>query len=99
MLLFGIVLLYGVAGNPMLPAHTAQSMNYQELARFLAANPHNFVASLGIVLVLAGVAFKIGAFPFQIWGTRCLSGCAHASDAFLAVASKAAGFACYFVSD
>ncbi|MGH7957832.1 MAG: NADH-quinone oxidoreductase subunit N [Opitutaceae bacterium] len=93
MLLFGIVLLYGIAGNPTLPAHTTQSMNYTELARFLAANPHNFVASLGIVLVLAGVAFKIGAFPFQIWVPDVYQGAPTPVTAFLAVASKAAGFA------
>jgi NADH-quinone oxidoreductase subunit N len=93
MLLFGIVLLYGVAGNPTLPAHTSQAMNYTELARFLAANPHNFIASLGIVLVLAGVAFKIGAFPFQIWVPDVYQGAPTPVTAFLAVASKAAGFA------
>lgn len=93
MLLFGIVLLYGIAGNPTLPAHTTQSMNYTELARFLAANPNNFVASLGIVLVLAGVAFKIGAFPFQIWVPDVYQGAPTPVTAFLAVASKAAGFA------
>jgi NADH-quinone oxidoreductase subunit N len=93
LLLFGIVLLYGVAGNPTLPAHTAQSMNYTALASFLAANPHNFLASLGIVLVLAGVAFKIGAFPFQIWIPDVYQGAPTPVTAFLAVASKAAGFA------
>jgi NADH-quinone oxidoreductase subunit N len=93
MLLFGIVLLYGIAGNPTLPAHSAQGLNYGELARFLAANPHNFVASLGIVLVLAGVAFKIGAFPFQIWIPDVYQGAPTPVTAFLAVASKAAGFA------
>ncbi|MBL9209007.1 MAG: NADH-quinone oxidoreductase subunit N [Opitutaceae bacterium] len=93
LLLFGIVLLYGVAGNPSLPAHTAQAMNYTELARFLAANPGNFVASLGIVLVLAGVAFKIGAFPFQIWVPDVYQGAPTPVTAFLAVASKGAGFA------
>jgi NADH-quinone oxidoreductase subunit N len=93
LLLFGIVLLYGIAGNPTLPAHTAQAMNYDDLARFLAANPHDFVASLGIVLVLAGVAFKIGAFPFQIWVPDVYQGAPTPVTAFLAVASKAAGFA------
>jgi NADH-quinone oxidoreductase subunit N len=93
MLLFGIVLLYGIAGNPTLPAHTSQAMNYNELARFLAANPQNFVASLGIVLVLVGVAFKIGAFPFQIWIPDVYQGAPTPVTAFLAVASKAAGFA------
>lgn len=93
LLLFGIVLLYGVAGNAALPAHTAQALNYGELGRFLAANPHDFVASLGIVLVLAGVAFKIGAFPFQIWVPDVYQGAPTPVTAFLAVASKAAGFA------
>lgn len=93
LLLFGIVLLYGVAGNPALPAHSATSMHYSELARFLAANPNNFLAALGIVLVLAGVAFKIGAFPFQIWVPDVYQGAPTPVTAFLAVASKAAGFA------
>jgi NADH-quinone oxidoreductase subunit N len=92
MLLFGIVLLYGIAGNPTLPLHTTQAMNYAHLARFLEANPQNFIASLGIVLVLAGVAFKIGAFPFQIWVPDVYQGAPTPVTAFLAVASKAAGF-------
>lgn len=93
LLLFGIVLLYGVAGNAALPAHTPNALGYAELSRFLAANPGNFVASLGVVLVLAGVAFKIGAFPFQIWVPDVYQGAPTPVTAFLAVASKAAGFA------
>ena len=91
-LLFGIVLLYGVAGNPSLPAHTRESMHYGQLAAFLAANPHNFLASVGIVLVLAGVAFKIGAVPFQIWIPDVYQGAPTPVTAFLAVSSKAVGF-------
>lgn len=93
LLLFGIALLYGVAGNPALPAHTAYAMHYGELRMFLSANPDSFLASLGIVLVLAGVAFKIGAFPFQIWVPDVYQGAPTPVTAFLAVASKAAGFA------
>ena len=93
LLLFGIVLLYGVAGNPTLAAHSASSMHYGELARFLAANPHNFLAGVGIVLVLSGVAFKLGAFPFQIWIPDVYQGAPTPVTAFLAVASKTAGFA------
>lgn len=93
LLLFGIVLLYGAAGNPSLPAHSANAMHFGELANFLRANPHNFLASVGIVLVLSGVAFKIGAFPFQIWVPDVYQGAPTPVTAFLAVASKAAGFA------
>lgn len=93
LLLFGIVLLYGIGGNPALPAHTASSMHYADLAKFLSANPHNFLANLGIILVLSGVAFKIAAFPFQIWVPDVYQGAPTPVTAFLAVASKAAGFA------
>ena len=63
------------------------------IAAFLTANPNHFLASLGIVLVLSGVAFKIGAFPFQIWVPDVYQGAPTPVTAFLAVASKAAGFA------
>jgi NADH-quinone oxidoreductase subunit N len=92
-LLFGIVLLYGAAGNRALPAGSPDSMNFDQLRAFLAANPGNFLASAGIVLVLAGVAFKIGAVPFQIWIPDVYQGAPTPVTAFLAVASKAAGFA------
>jgi NADH-quinone oxidoreductase subunit N len=67
-------------------------MQYGGLAAFLEANPHNFMAAAGIVLVLSGVAFKIGAFPFQIWIPDVYQGAPTPVTAFLAVASKAAGF-------
>lgn len=92
-LLFGIVLLYGVAGNPTLPGSSLTSMNFDALRVFLEANRDNFLASVGIVFVLAGVAFKIGAVPFQIWIPDVYQGAPTPVTAFLAVASKAAGFA------
>jgi NADH-quinone oxidoreductase subunit N len=93
-MLFGIVLLYGVAGNPALPGHTSEAMTLPALRAFLAAgdNAHHFLAGAGIVLVLVGVAFKIGAFPFQIWIPDVYQGAPTPATAFLAVASKAAGF-------
>jgi len=92
-LLFGIVLLYGVAGNRALPGATADAMNFGALRAFLAANPDNFLANAGALLVLAGVAFKIGAVPFQIWIPDVYQGAPTPVTAFLAVGSKAAGFA------
>jgi NADH-quinone oxidoreductase subunit N len=92
LLLFGIVLLYGVSGSPAFAGRTGEAMQYGGLAGFLAANPNNFMAAAGIVLVLSGVAFKIGAFPFQIWIPDVYQGAPTPVTAFLAVASKAAGF-------
>ncbi len=92
-LLFGIVLLYGVAGNRALPGATAEPMNFEALRGFLAANPGDFLANVGAVLVLAGVAFKIGVVPFQIWIPDVYQGAPTPVTALLAVASKAGGFA------
>ena len=95
-LLFGIVLLYGAAGSVgasgARSAASAGPMSFETLRAFLAANPDNFVANVGAVLVLAGVAFKIGAVPFQIWIPDVYQGAPTPVTAFLAVASKAAGF-------
>ncbi|MBK8476668.1 MAG: NADH-quinone oxidoreductase subunit N [Opitutaceae bacterium] len=93
LLLFGIVLLYGIAGNPLLAGHTAQSMNFAALGEFLRHNPDEPLALVGAALVLSGIAFKIGAVPFQIWVPDVYQGAPTPVTAFLAVSSKAAGFA------
>jgi NADH-quinone oxidoreductase subunit N len=67
------------------------------LAKFLGQNPDNFLAGVGIVLVLSGIGFKIGAFPFQIWIPDVYQGAPTPVTAFLAVSSKAAGFAILLV--
>ncbi len=92
-LLFGIVLLYGAAGNPSLHAHTADGMNFVALAKFISVNSHNTFIQIGSVLVICGLAFKIGAVPFQIWIPDVYQGAPTPVTSFLAVASKAAGIA------
>jgi NADH-quinone oxidoreductase subunit N len=85
-LLFGIVLLYGVAGKGQV-----DSMNFGQLHNFLAENPSNFLASIGIALVISGVAFKVGSVPFQIWIPDVYQGASTPVTALLAISSKAAG--------
>ncbi len=92
-LLFGIVLLYGAASNPALAGSSADSLNFANLKAFLEANPTDEMALIGMLLVISGVAFKIGAFPFQIWIPDVYQGAPIPTTAFLAIASKAAGFA------
>ncbi len=92
MLTFGIVLLYGVAGNPALPGAATDSLDFLQLRLFLEQNPDNVLAIAGMLLVLCGVAFKAGAFPFQIWIPDVYQGAPTPVAAFLAVGSKAAGF-------
>jgi len=94
LLLFGIVLLYGVVGNPAYATVGGPgAMDFASVRQFLALNPDNFLAKVGIVLVLSGVAFKIGTVPFQIWVPDVYQGAPTPVTAFLAVGSKAAGFA------
>ncbi len=92
-LLFGIVLLYGVGGSPELPGSSASSMNFDSLQVFLAANSGNTLAIVGVILVFAGIAFKVGLFPFQIWIPDVYQGAPTPVTAFLAVGSKGAGVA------
>jgi NADH-quinone oxidoreductase subunit N len=91
-LLFGIVLLYGIGGNPELVGFSHDSLNFTELSNFIIWNADNIIVRIGALLVLAGVFFKIGAVPFQIWVPDVYQGAPTPVTAYLAVASKAAGF-------
>jgi NADH-quinone oxidoreductase subunit N len=92
-MLFGIVLLYGAVGRVEIDGIVRTGFEFSIVADFLAQNPDNFLAIAGALLVLSGVAFKIGAFPFQIWIPDVYQGAPTPVTAFLAVSSKAAGFA------
>jgi NADH-quinone oxidoreductase subunit N len=88
-LVYGIALVYGSAGT----------MNFVELAAKLnpQATPAPTLGTspiflLGLFLVVAGLAFKIAAFPLQIWAPDVYQGAPLPATAFLAVGSKAAGF-------
>ncbi|HVU15555.1 MAG TPA: NADH-quinone oxidoreductase subunit N [Candidatus Didemnitutus sp.] len=93
-LLFGIVLLYGAVGRVMdYSGNPHTGFEFSTAATFLEHQPDNFLALVGVLLILSGVAFKIGAFPFQVWIPDVYQGAPTPVTAFLAVSSKAAGFA------
>lgn len=98
MLLFGIALLYGAASNPVLPGTASSPLNFVQLGNFIGSsneyfnNSQNLFVLFGAVLVLAGICFKIGVVPFQIWVPDVYQGAPTPVTAFLAVSSKAAGF-------
>lgn len=91
-LLFGIVLLYGVGGNPSLTGASGDSLNFAALATFIQLNPENPIVLAGAMMVIAGICFKIGAVPFQIWVPDVYQGAPTPVTAYLAIGSKAAGF-------
>jgi NADH-quinone oxidoreductase subunit N len=80
---FGIALVYGMA-------HT---LNFGQLSAVAVQHVGNPIFLFGLVLVLVGLGFKIAAFPFQIWAPDVYQGAPAPVTAFLAVGSKAAGFA------
>jgi NADH-quinone oxidoreductase subunit N len=81
-LVFGITLVFGTTGR----------MNFSELASVASQFSGNKLFQLGMLLVLAGLGFKIAAFPLQIWAPDVYQGAPTPTTAFLAVGSKAAGF-------
>lgn len=92
LLLFGIVLLYGVVGAQTASV-SVDAFSFNEIKNFLSiqGNSHNTLVILGVILILCGIAFKIGLVPFQIWIPDVYQGAPTPVTAFLAVASKAAG--------
>jgi NADH-quinone oxidoreductase subunit N len=80
---FGIALVSGTSGT----------LSFQELGRIAGQFQDNKIFLFGLLLILVGLGFKIGAFPFQIWVPDVYQGAPVPTTAFLAVGSKAAGFA------
>jgi len=81
-LLYGIVLIYGVSGSAMLP----------EVATAFTGNLTP-VAVIGLVLMISGFAFKVSAAPFHFWTPDAYQGAPTSAAAFLSVGPKAAFFA------
>lgn len=92
LLLMGIVLVYGALGSV---AGVTDSLNFTQIGKALAAQVAAHAVSpltlTGIALILGGVAFKLGAFPFHAWIPDVYQGAPTPTTAFLGTASKAAG--------
>ncbi len=80
-LLYGMSLMYGLSGTTGL-----RQMSFQALER----DPRLVLA---VILVVAGVGFKIAAVPFHMWAPDVYEGAPTPITAFLSVGSKAASFA------
>ena len=80
-LLYGMSLLYGWSGSTLL----------SEIGESIAKK-NSPAVTLGVVFVIIGFAFKVSAVPFHSWAPDTYEGAPTPVTAFLAVASKAAGF-------
>jgi NADH-quinone oxidoreductase subunit N len=85
-MLFGMSLIYGLTGG-----ETGLSEIASALGRI--DEGQRSLAYASILFVVVGFAFKVSAFPFQFWAPDTYEGSPVPVAAFLAVASKAAGFA------
>ncbi len=86
LLLYGMSMLYGVTG----------SLGIARVARVLATvPPHDLVATLGLVFVLSGLAFKLGAVPFHMWIPDVYEGAPTAVTLYVSTAPKVAAFALF----
>jgi len=83
-LVYGLSFLYGVAG----------STDLREIA--VALGTSHPLLRLGMVLALAGLGFKIAAFPFHMWVPDAYEAASTPFVAWLSVAPKAAGFVVIF---
>ncbi|MDH3594715.1 MAG: NADH-quinone oxidoreductase subunit NuoN [Rhodospirillales bacterium] len=88
MLLYGSSMVYGFAG----------STNFEALAEVLAADlafgrAPSLGLIVGLVFLLAGLAFKVSAVPFHMWTPDVYEGAPTPVTAFLASAPKVAAMA------
>ncbi|MBV2120338.1 MAG: NADH-quinone oxidoreductase subunit NuoN [Candidatus Thiodiazotropha sp. (ex Ctena orbiculata)] len=84
MLLYGISMIYGTTGT----------LQFDELAQVVSKGDMNQIVMIfGIVFLVIGLAFKLGAVPFHMWVPDVYHGAPTAVVAFLASAPKIAAFA------
>jgi NADH-quinone oxidoreductase subunit N len=82
-LLYGMSLMYGLSGTT----------NLRAMATIFAGQERDPRLALAVILVVAGVGFKIAAVPFHMWAPDVYEGAPTPITAFLSVGSKAASFA------
>ena len=86
-LLFGIALMYGTTG----------SFDLIRISDFVNGNenlPMTFIT--GVLLIMIGFAFKIGAVPFHFWTPDVYQGTPTLITAFMATVVKTAGIAAFY---
>jgi NADH-quinone oxidoreductase subunit N len=86
--LYGVALIYGMAG----------STNLAAIHGLLAAGqggPNTALLGVSAALMFVGLAFKVSAAPFQIWAPDVYQGAPAPVSAFLSAGPKAAAFAVF----
>ncbi|HEX7559463.1 MAG TPA: NADH-quinone oxidoreductase subunit NuoN [Usitatibacter sp.] len=84
LLLYGMSMIYGGTGTLEL-TRVAYSIEHGEA--------RNMLALFGLVFVVAGIAFKLGAAPFHMWIPDVYTGAATPATLIIGAAPKLAAFA------
>jgi NADH-quinone oxidoreductase subunit N len=82
-LLYGMSLLYGLTGTTHL----------RSIATALLAAETGLLLPFAVIMLVAGMGFKIAAVPFHMWAPDVYEGAPTPITAFLSVGSKAASIA------
>jgi NADH-quinone oxidoreductase subunit N len=85
-LLFGFTYLYGLSGTTYLPRVVMGTY-------FASAQGGAPLLYIAIVMIAAGLGFKVAAVPFQFWAPDTYEGAPAPAAAFIASVSKVASFA------
>lgn len=84
MLLYGMSMIYGVTG----------SLDLAEISSAIGSvNDGNIVLVFGLVFIIVGIAFKLGAVPFHMWVPDVYHGAPTAVTLYISTAPKLAAFA------
>lgn len=90
LLLYGLSFLYGLAGSTELT-----QMKINLAVTHLTLRDIGVVLVMGIVMIVAGIGFKLALPPFHQWAPDVYEGSPTPIAAFLSVGSKAAGLVAF----
>lgn len=83
MLLYGMSMIYGLTGT----------LDLGQIATQITSQPPGVLLSFGLVFIIVGIAFKLGAVPFHMWVPDVYQGAPTAVTLYIGSAPKIAAFA------
>jgi NADH-quinone oxidoreductase subunit N len=87
-LLFGIALIYGSTG----------SFDIKEISHHTSLNSHSLPQyfSIGVILIMIGLSFKLAVAPFHFWAPDVYHGSPTLITAYMSTVVKIAGIAAFY---
>lgn len=85
LLLYGLSMIFGIS----------KSLDMTQVAKMIStvSSGQNLILIFGLIFVIAGLAFKLGAAPFHMWVPDVYDGAPTSVTLFISTAPKIAGFA------